>query len=641
MTAGSRTFNGNVAFNVTDNSDIKQIAVGLSANFQKDVTVNVNDSNVDLLTIANANRVAGVYTINLENATIGNLEYGNGVTSILNISGETEVKNAIANSNVITLAADSKLTANAITLSDNQVMNIASGASITLNGAFNNAGTVNIDVMDAEEYSYKVIDTNAAIVNFGSVNLENNNNYVSTVVGNDLYIVDTSTILIGSTEYDGVEHFEGVTAFGSLEDAAKYTEGERTFVYTATEDGEVSFSITGVSSGFTTVIVDGKAYDIRSAQTKVFSFSVSAGDNHTFEFTSDTDYTFESTTIAANADVDLTTRDWEAAGAVSETIYVGGGAGDKVYLFDVDSKTGSVSLNVSGMDKFVSYQIVDANDQVLASGTSNTSINKTLNSLAQGEYKLVLSGNTFAEGNVEIIVKNTKDVVAEDLVVDTPEQVVDGTIGGIEGEKIYNFTVADYTISSLNLNINDVTGFITCTVVDANGNQIYKGTSNTAINKVVSNLTAGDYQVILSANKEVNFDLDMELTVDQTLAAPDAADVDNVAATTDLLLAAKGEYFGDWVGATDDVDWVKVDLNSNGYTKVYLTGEGSKVYAEVWRVAKGETDESAMKLISSFNVDDATAYRNINFKASDYDYYVKVIADNKDTASTNYTIALK
>jgi hypothetical protein len=293
------------------------------------------------------------------------------------------------------------------------------------------------------------------------------------------------------------------------------------------------------------------------------------------------------------------------------------------------------------MDKFVSYQIVDANDQVLASGTSNTSINKTLNSLAQGEYKLVLSGNNFAEGNVEIIVKNTKDVVAEDLVVDTPEQVVDGTIGGIEGEKIYNFTVADYTISSLNLNVNDVTGFITCTVVDANGNQLYKGTSNTAINKVVSNLTAGDYQIVISANKEVNFDLDMELTVDQTLAAPDAADIDNVAATTDLLLAAKGDSFGDWVGATDDVDWVKVDLDSNGYSKVYLTGEGSKVYAEVWRVAKGETDESAMKLISSFSVDDATAYRNINFKASDYDYYVKVIADSKDTASTNYTIALK
>ena len=218
MTAGSRTYNGAVEFNITDNSNVAQLAIGLSANFT-DVAVKVDNSSVGVISAGNAIQIADEYKVDLNNAQIGSFEFLNGVIADeITIAGTTAIEGALFGADLISVAEDSIISAASIDIGEGARMTVSSGAQVTTATVTNNGtltvnalstftatditrdGAIIIDAANFESGVKKIIDLTSTSLE-GSVEVINlGDNNVFYGADGDVYITDQNrdTIYVGS-----------------------------------------------------------------------------------------------------------------------------------------------------------------------------------------------------------------------------------------------------------------------------------------------------------------------------------------------------------------------------------------------------------------------------------------------------------
>ena len=247
MTAGSRTYNGAVEFNITDNSNVAQLAIGLSANFT-DVAVKVDNSSVGVISAGNAILIADEYKVDLNNAQIGSFEFLNGVIADeITIAGTTAIEGALFGADLISVAEDSIISAASIDIGEGARMTVSSGAQVSTATVTNNgsltidaastltavgiagAGTITIDAANFKGGLKKIIDLSGTNSIESMVKDVTNLGENSIIYGTDgdVYLTDATreTIYVGADYADQAvgtvvnDHIVGFNAFADMSDA--------------------------------------------------------------------------------------------------------------------------------------------------------------------------------------------------------------------------------------------------------------------------------------------------------------------------------------------------------------------------------------------------------------------------------------
>ncbi|MBR7138008.1 MAG: hypothetical protein IKD44_00530, partial [Lentisphaeria bacterium] len=210
MTAGSRTYNGAVEFNITDNSNVAQLAIGLSASFT-DVAVKVDNSSVGVISAGYAIQIADEYKVDLNNAQIGSFEFLNGVIADeITIAGTTAIEGALFGADLISVAEDSIISAASIDIGEGARMTVSSGAQVTTATVTNNGElAITGSTLTADEVSGSgsfTIGAGATELNVGALKQDiyaNQNSSEAITLTGDIGATSNAIRIYGDAELSG------------------------------------------------------------------------------------------------------------------------------------------------------------------------------------------------------------------------------------------------------------------------------------------------------------------------------------------------------------------------------------------------------------------------------------------------------
>ncbi len=397
-----------------------------STKISGDVNVILKDSSVEQFTVIGGSSIGGNYNVTLDNTEIGyfamgqvtvagdfNLtvmngsfdtldnSYGAGIANrlIYNIDGETFV-GSISGADEIIIKAGSSVTLGTVTIAaDDKLVLEDFAQTVTLTGGINNAGTITVDMSEAENYQYTLFayTGNGSEIDYGKINIDGY--YAKMVVDNDLLAVSTATVLIGGDlAYGGNTFYTGVNAFDTLEAADALTYGERTFIYTAEGTGNLTVTING-ESGTTKFTIGGNSYSVAAGASKTFNLAVTANEAYSFAFASG-NYMINTKLVDAHsaAGEDIV---WDANNQFSDQdIDVNLGLGKKLYNFSVAKNNVGTLTAEFDSNSTVRFQILDSAGNVVESGNT-----------VNGTYVFALEGG--AEGaSYQLAIYSNRDEVS-------------------------------------------------------------------------------------------------------------------------------------------------------------------------------------------------------------------------------------
>ena len=207
MTAGSRTYNGTVEFNITDHSSVQLLYIGLMANFTNSVTINVDSSSVGVISAGNAISISGEYSVALNNAAVGRFEFLNGIVADeISLAGTTTVTGALFDAKLISVAAAAAVELGGLDIDAGEEMFIGAGAKVTVTGASDIDGTITVDASAFTTGVFKVLDLFGTESLAGKVTVVNNADNVTAFYGpdGDVFLTDfsRSTLYVGDRYAD-------------------------------------------------------------------------------------------------------------------------------------------------------------------------------------------------------------------------------------------------------------------------------------------------------------------------------------------------------------------------------------------------------------------------------------------------------